>query len=57
MRPRVDLEFRIFLNVFSSGAVAAYVFYALSQAVTPAPQVEIVRNIIPDPQYFATGYA
>lgn len=36
--------------------VAAYVFYALSQAVTPAPQVEIVRNIIPDPQYFATGY-
>ncbi|KAH9886734.1 MFS general substrate transporter [Cubamyces lactineus] len=37
--------------------VAAYVFYALSQAVTPAPQVEIVRNIIPDPQYFATGFA
>lgn len=37
--------------------VAAYVFYALSQAVTPAPQVEIVRNIIPDPQYFATGYS
>ncbi|TBU31284.1 MFS general substrate transporter [Dichomitus squalens] len=37
--------------------VAAYVFYALSQAVTPAPQVEIIRNIIPDPQYFATGFA
>ncbi|PIL26007.1 MFS general substrate transporter [Ganoderma sinense ZZ0214-1] len=37
--------------------IAAYVFYALSQAVTPAPQVEIVRNIIPDPQYFATGFA
>ncbi|KAI0791011.1 MFS general substrate transporter [Abortiporus biennis] len=37
--------------------VAAYVFYALSQAVTPAPQVEIIRSIIPDPQYFATGFA
>ncbi|EIM85473.1 MFS general substrate transporter [Stereum hirsutum FP-91666 SS1] len=37
--------------------VAAYVFYALSQAVTPAPQVEIVRSIIPDPAYFATGFA
>ncbi|KAH9920859.1 MFS general substrate transporter [Epithele typhae] len=37
--------------------VAAYVFYALSQAVTPAPQVEIIRSIIPDPEYFATGFA
>jgi len=37
--------------------VAAYVFYALSQCVTPAPQVEIIRSIIPDPQYFATGFA
>ncbi|KAI0369350.1 MFS general substrate transporter [Pilatotrama ljubarskyi] len=37
--------------------IAAYVFYALSQAVTPAPQVEIIRSIIPDPQYFATGFA
>ncbi|KAJ3544316.1 hypothetical protein NM688_g5756 [Phlebia brevispora] len=35
--------------------IAAYVFYALSQCVTPAPQVEIVRSIIPDPQYFATA--
>ncbi|KAI0673172.1 MFS general substrate transporter [Trametes maxima] len=37
--------------------IAAYVFYALSQAVTPAPQVEIIRSIIPDPHYFATGFA
>ncbi|KAI0339110.1 MFS general substrate transporter [Trametopsis cervina] len=37
--------------------IAAYVFYALSQCVTPAPQVEIIRSIIPDPQYFATGFA
>ncbi|KAF8573767.1 MFS general substrate transporter [Ramaria rubella] len=41
--------------------VAAYVFYALAQAsiicVTPAPQVEIVRNVIPDPRYFATAFA
>ncbi|PCH43143.1 MFS general substrate transporter [Wolfiporia cocos MD-104 SS10] len=37
--------------------IAAYVFYALSQAVTPAPQVEIVRTIIPDPQNYATGFA
>ncbi|TFK82833.1 MFS general substrate transporter [Polyporus arcularius HHB13444] len=37
--------------------IAAYVFYALSQSVTPAPQVEIIRSIIPDPQYFATGFA
>ncbi|KAH9837785.1 major facilitator superfamily domain-containing protein [Rhodofomes roseus] len=37
--------------------IAAYVFYALSQAFTPAPQVEIVRNIIPDPQDYATGFA
>ncbi|KAI0920584.1 hypothetical protein AcV5_010283 [Taiwanofungus camphoratus] len=37
--------------------VAAYVFYALSQTVTPAPQVEIIRTIIPDPQDYATGFA
>ncbi|KII90053.1 hypothetical protein PLICRDRAFT_108290 [Plicaturopsis crispa FD-325 SS-3] len=37
--------------------IAAYVFYALSQSVTPSPQVEIIRNIIPDPQFFATGFA
>lgn len=37
--------------------IAAYVFYALSQCVTPAPQVEIVRNIIPDPQDYGTGFA
>ncbi|CCM05917.1 uncharacterized protein FIBRA_08155 [Fibroporia radiculosa] len=45
--------------------ITAYVFYALSQArdvrlnqsVTPAPQVEIVRNIIPNPQDYATGFA
>ncbi|CAL1698271.1 unnamed protein product [Somion occarium] len=37
--------------------VAAYIFYALSQCVTPAPQVEIIRSIIPDAQYFATGFA
>ncbi|KAI0693911.1 hypothetical protein BC835DRAFT_1351956 [Cytidiella melzeri] len=37
--------------------IVAYVFYALSQCVTPAPQVEIIRSIIPDPQYFATGFA
>ncbi|KZT03245.1 MFS general substrate transporter [Laetiporus sulphureus 93-53] len=37
--------------------IAAYVFYALSQSVTPAPQVEIVRNIIPNPQHYATGFA
>ncbi|KLO17736.1 MFS general substrate transporter [Schizopora paradoxa] len=37
--------------------VAAYVFYALSQCVTPAPQVEIVRSVIADPQWFATAFA
>jgi len=37
--------------------VAAYVFYALAQCVTPAPQVEIVRSIITDPQWFATAFA
>ncbi|KAI0742862.1 MFS general substrate transporter [Daedaleopsis nitida] len=37
--------------------IAAYIFYALSQCVTPAPQVEIIRSIIPDPKYFATGFA
>jgi len=37
--------------------IAAYVFYALSQCVTPAPQVEIVRNIIPNPRDYATGFA
>ncbi|KAH9916238.1 MFS general substrate transporter [Amylocystis lapponica] len=36
--------------------VAAYVFYALAQSVTPAPQVEIIRSIIPNPENFATGY-
>ncbi|CAA7261924.1 unnamed protein product [Cyclocybe aegerita] len=37
--------------------VTAYVFYALSQSVTPAPQVEIVRSVIADPQWFATAFA
>ncbi|GJJ15297.1 hypothetical protein Clacol_009573 [Clathrus columnatus] len=37
--------------------VAAYVFYALSQCVTPAPQVEIIRQVIPDPRYFATAFS
>ncbi|KIP02537.1 hypothetical protein PHLGIDRAFT_290895 [Phlebiopsis gigantea 11061_1 CR5-6] len=37
--------------------IAAYIFYALSQCVTPAPQVEIIRSIIADPQYFATAFA
>ncbi|KAJ7075249.1 MFS general substrate transporter [Mycena belliarum] len=37
--------------------VAAYVMYALSQSITPAPQVEIIRSILPDPQYFATAFA
>ncbi|KAI5122677.1 hypothetical protein M0805_007937 [Coniferiporia weirii] len=37
--------------------VAAYVFYAISQCVTPAPQVEIVRSVIADPQWFATAFA
>ncbi|KAJ3493517.1 hypothetical protein NLJ89_g11001 [Agrocybe chaxingu] len=37
--------------------VTAYVFYALSQCVTPAPQVEIVRSVIADPQWFATAFA
>ncbi|KIJ60911.1 hypothetical protein HYDPIDRAFT_116594 [Hydnomerulius pinastri MD-312] len=37
--------------------VCAYVFYALSQSLTPAPQVEIVRSIIPDPHYYATAFA
>ncbi|KAF8515591.1 MFS general substrate transporter [Gautieria morchelliformis] len=37
--------------------VAAYVFYALAQCFTPAPQVEIIRNVIPDPRYFATAFA
>lgn len=37
--------------------ICAYVFYALAQSITSAPQVEIVRNIIPDPRYYATAYA
>ncbi|THH01686.1 hypothetical protein EW145_g6870 [Phellinidium pouzarii] len=37
--------------------VAAYIFYAISQCVTPAPQVEIVRSVIADPQWFATAFA
>ncbi|KAL0952412.1 hypothetical protein HGRIS_006686 [Hohenbuehelia grisea] len=37
--------------------VAAYIFYALAQSVTPAPQVEIIRNVIPDPAFFATAFA
>ncbi|KAJ3833173.1 MFS general substrate transporter [Lentinula raphanica] len=37
--------------------IAAYVFYALAQCVTPAPQVEIIRSIIADPQWFATAFA
>ncbi|KAG2136701.1 MFS general substrate transporter [Suillus clintonianus] len=37
--------------------VCAYVFYAFSQCLTSAPQVEIVRNIIPDPHYYATAFA
>ncbi|KAI0683107.1 hypothetical protein BC835DRAFT_1311248 [Cytidiella melzeri] len=37
--------------------IGAYIFIVLSQCVTPAPQVEIIRSIIPDPQYFATGFA
>ncbi|KIK69143.1 hypothetical protein GYMLUDRAFT_35216 [Collybiopsis luxurians FD-317 M1] len=37
--------------------VAAYVFYALAQCVTPAPQVEIIRSIIADPQWFATAFS
>ncbi|KAJ7653771.1 MFS general substrate transporter [Mycena rosella] len=37
--------------------VAAYVMYALSQSITPAPQVEIIRSVLPDPQYFATAFA
>ncbi|KZS89371.1 MFS general substrate transporter [Sistotremastrum niveocremeum HHB9708] len=37
--------------------VAAYVFYALAQAVTPAPQVEIVRSVIPDARLFGTAFA
>ncbi|KAH7882231.1 MFS general substrate transporter [Phlebopus sp. FC_14] len=37
--------------------VCAYVFYALSQSLTPAPQVEIIRSIIPDPHYYATAFA
>ncbi|KAJ7479775.1 MFS general substrate transporter [Mycena latifolia] len=41
--------------------VAAYVMYALSQAslvvFLPPIQVEIVRSVLPDPQYFATAQA
>lgn len=27
------------------------------KCVTPAPQVEIIRNVIPDPRFFATAFA
>ncbi|KAJ7581826.1 MFS general substrate transporter [Mycena floridula] len=37
--------------------IAAYVMYALSQSITPAPQVEIIRSVLPNPQYFATAFA
>ena len=37
--------------------VVAYIFYALAQAVTPAPQVEIIRSVIPDATYFGTAFA
>ncbi|KAG1728443.1 MFS general substrate transporter [Suillus lakei] len=37
--------------------ICAYVFYALAQSITSAPQVEIVRSIIPDPNYYATAFA
>ncbi|KAG1775533.1 MFS general substrate transporter [Suillus placidus] len=37
--------------------ICAYVFYALAQTITSAPQVEIVRSIIPDPRYYATAFA
>lgn len=37
--------------------ICAYVFYAIAQSITSAPQVEIVRSIIPDPRYYATAYA
>ncbi|EGN94916.1 hypothetical protein SERLA73DRAFT_77649 [Serpula lacrymans var. lacrymans S7.3] len=37
--------------------VCAYVLYAISQSITPAPQVEIIRNIIPDPRFYATAFA
>ncbi|KAG0706224.1 MFS general substrate transporter [Suillus ampliporus] len=37
--------------------VCAYVFYAFAQSFTPAPQVEILRSIIPDPHYYATAFA
>ncbi|KAG1728444.1 MFS general substrate transporter [Suillus lakei] len=37
--------------------VCAYIFYAFAQSLTSAPQVEIVRSIIPDPQYYATAFA
>ncbi|KAF9075748.1 MFS general substrate transporter [Rhodocollybia butyracea] len=37
--------------------VAAYVFYAFATCLTAAPQVEIIRSIITDPQWFATAFA
>ncbi|KAF5347045.1 hypothetical protein D9758_011633 [Tetrapyrgos nigripes] len=37
--------------------ITSYVFYAIAQAFTPAPQVEIIRNIIPNAEYFATAFA
>ncbi|KAF5347050.1 hypothetical protein D9758_011638 [Tetrapyrgos nigripes] len=39
------------------GFITSYVFYAIAQAFTPAPQAEIIRNIIPNAEYFATAFA
>jgi MFS family permease len=41
----------------ASTFICAYVFYAIAQCITSAPQVEIVRMIIPDPRYYATAYS
>ncbi|KAG2156940.1 MFS general substrate transporter [Suillus bovinus] len=37
--------------------ICGYVFYAIAGSITSAPQVEIVRSIIPDPHYYATAFA
>ncbi|KAG1847655.1 MFS general substrate transporter [Suillus subalutaceus] len=37
--------------------ICAYIFYAFAQSITSAPQVEVVRSIIPDPRYYATAFA
>ncbi|KAG1862373.1 MFS general substrate transporter [Suillus tomentosus] len=37
--------------------ICGYVFYALAGSITSAPQVEIIRSIIPDPHYYATAFA